>query len=117
MLAENDPLRERRDRLKGRALSMDETIAIGQDIERAMQQRQAEVVDAFRSALDPLASDTRDNDLMSEQMILNTAFLIPWDSEAQFGDRVEALDKQFEPRLKIRYNNFTPPYNFAETEP
>jgi len=116
LLAENHSLRDRRDRLQGRVLSMDETIAIGQDIERALQHRQNDVVETFRAALDPLASETRDNDLMSEQMILNTAYLIPWDSEAQFGERVEELDRKFEPRLKIRYNNFTPPYNFAETE-
>ncbi len=49
-------------------------------------------------------------------MIYNSAYLIAWDRESEFGDRVESLDRQFEGRLRIRYNNFTAPYNFAQLE-
>ncbi|MEY2914093.1 MAG: hypothetical protein RLZZ184_3402 [Cyanobacteriota bacterium] len=46
-------------------------------------------------------------------MIYNAAFLIPWDSEPLFSERVESIDQKFGNRLRIRYNNFTAPYTFA----
>jgi len=46
-------------------------------------------------------------------MIYNSAYLIDWDREAEFSQRVESLDHQFENRLRLLYNNFTAPYNFA----
>lgn len=46
-------------------------------------------------------------------MIYNGSYLIDWDREPEFATAVENLDKQFENRLRIRYNNFTAPYNFV----
>ena len=51
---------------------------------------------------------------MTEEMIYNAAYLIPWESEPQFSDQVEAIDKKFGDRLRIRYNNFTAPYTFTQ---
>jgi hypothetical protein len=51
---------------------------------------------------------------MTEEMIYNAAFLIPWESESEFSERVEVIDKKFGDRLRIRYNNFTAPYTFAQ---
>ena len=116
-LMKDDPdLQERRDRLEGRSLSMDEIVAIGQAIERAMSDRKKQIIQAFRSTLNPLATEVAENDLLTEAMIYNAAYLIEWDEEATFSAQVEALDQQFDSRLKIRYNDFTAPYNFAQFE-
>ncbi len=116
-LMQDDPdLRERRDHLEGRSLGMDEIVAIGQAIERAMSDRKRQIIQAFQSALSPLAADVAENDLLTEAMIYNAAYLIYWDEEATFSAQVEALDRRFDPRLKIRYNDFTAPYNFAQFE-
>jgi hypothetical protein len=64
--------------------------------------------------LNPLAVEILENDVLTDTMIYNTAYLIDWDSESQFSEQVEALDRQFENRLRIRYNNFTAPFNFAQ---
>lgn len=114
MLEENQPLKDRRDRLSGKQLSMEQTIDIGQEIERSLQGRKDAVVGQFQAALNPLAIEIVENDLLTESMIYNAAYLIPWDRETEFGDRVESLDRQIEGRLRIRYNNFTAPYNFAQ---
>ncbi len=113
MLAENEPLKAERDRLAGRQLSMEQVIFIGQEIERSLQERKEAIVQEFQKILNPLATEMVENDLMSEQMIYNAAYLIPWDREAEFGSQLECLDQQFAGRLRIRYNNFTAPYNFA----
>lgn len=116
LLAENEQLRTERDRLEGKSLSMDQVIQIGQAIEKAVEARKKAIIQAFQDVLNPLAIATLENDPMTEAMIYNAAYLIDWDSEAKFGEQVEALDHQFEGRLRIRYNNFTAPYNFAQLD-
>ncbi len=116
LMAEDADLRERRDRLEGRSLSMDEVVAIGQAIEQTMSARKRQIIKAFQSTLNPLAVEVVENDLLTEAMIYNAAYLIHWDEEATFSAQVEALDQQFDQRLKIRYNDFTAPYNFAQFE-
>lgn len=116
MLEENLSLKDKRDRLEGKQLSMEQVIDIGQEIERSLLGRKEAIVGQFQAGLNPLAIEIVENDLLTENMIYNSAYLIAWDSESEFGDRVESLDRQFEGRLRIRYNNFTAPYNFAQLE-
>ena len=116
LMAEDDELRQERDRLEGKQLSMDQVVSIGQSIEEAMNERKAAVIEAFREKLNPLATETVENDPMTDAMIYNTAYLIAWQEEAEFSQAIETLDEQFEDRLRIRYNNFTAPYNFAQLD-
>ncbi|MBD1913070.1 MULTISPECIES: GvpL/GvpF family gas vesicle protein [unclassified Leptolyngbya] len=116
LMAENDALRQERDLLEGKTLSMDEIVRIGQAIEKAMEARKQEIIETFRQLLNPMAIAMVENDPMTESMIYNAAYLIPWDDELDFGHKIEELDHQFEGRLKIRYNNFTAPFNFAQLE-
>ncbi len=114
LMAENPKLQAQRDSLEGKSLSMDEIVRIGQAIERSLQARKQSIMDAFANALNPFASEVVENDALTESMIYNAAYLIPWEAEAAFSQQVEALDHQFDGRLKIRYNNFTAPFNFAQ---
>lgn len=116
LMQENASLREERDSLEGKTLSMDEIVRIGQAIEQAMESRKDNVIEEFRTVMNPLAVAIAENDPLTESMIYNAAYLIPWDTEPRFGEKVEALDHHFEGRLKIRYNNFTAPFNFARLE-
>ena len=114
LMAENKSLRQERDRLEGKQLSMEQIVSIGQSIEKAVDARKETVIDAFRDTLNPLAFEILENDPMTDAMIYNAAYLIPWDIEAEFGHAIERLDSQFNDRLRIRYNNFTAPFNFAQ---
>jgi Gas vesicle synthesis protein GvpL/GvpF len=114
MMVENEDLQAARDRQQGQAMGMDAVIKFGQAVERAMVQRRDAVINAFQDALSPLAIEQVENDALNESMIYNTAFLIDWDQEAAFSQTVDAVDATFGDRLKIRYNNFTAPYNFAQ---
>ncbi len=116
LMNEDDNLRSQRDRLEGRSLGMEEIVSIGQSIEKAMSDRKRNVIQAFQDVLNPLAEEVVENDSLTEAMIYNTAYLIHWDEEASFSAQVEALDQQFDQRLKIRYNDFTAPYNFAQLD-
>lgn len=114
LMREDVALKAARDRLEGKSLSMDEIVRIGQAIEQAMSNRKQAIIDTFKATLNPLAKEVVENDPLTDAMIYNAAYLIPWDTEAHFGEQVEALDHQFENRLRIRYNNFTAPFNFAQ---
>lgn len=116
VLAENEQLRQKRDRLEGQPLGMDQVIGIGQALEQALQRRQDEIIGEFQQVLNPLAIEVIENDTLTDAMIYNTAYLIPWDDEPKFSQQVEHLDLHFEGRLRIRYNNFTAPFNFAKLE-
>ena len=116
LLLENPELKAKRDRLEGKPLSMDEVIGMGQILERSLQVRQQGIIEEFASTLNPFAIEVAENDLLTETMIYNAAYLIPWDDEERFGEQVETLDRKFDSRLRIRYNNFTAPFNFAQLE-
>jgi hypothetical protein len=116
LMQENEVLRAQRDRLEGKNLRMDEVVAIGQTIERAMEVRKQTIIDAFRAMLNPLAAQIVENDSLTEAMIYNAAYLITWDAESEVNHQVEELDRRFNQRLKIRYNSFTAPYNFAQLD-
>ncbi len=114
LMQENNELRSQRDQLEGKQLSMDQVIRIGQVIEAALEERKQGIVQQFRNALQALAEDAIENDPMTDSMVFNAAYLIPWNGEAAFSQAIEHLDHEFEGRLRIRYNNFTAPYNFAQ---
>jgi len=116
LMAENQRLQGQRERLEGKNLSMDEVIAIGQAIEGGLSDRQNDVVETFRQALNSYAISLVESDPQTQSMIYNAAYLIPWDLEPEFGQAVEGLDQRFGDRLRIRYNNFTAPYNFAQLD-
>lgn len=114
LMAENQELQAKKANLEGKLLNMDQVIVIGQEIEQAMNHRQQNIIEKFQEHLNPLALEVVENDLLTDKMIYNAAYLIPWDAEANFSEQVEMLDHLFDSRLKIRYNNFTAPYNFAQ---
>jgi hypothetical protein len=114
MMSSHPDLKQQRDNLEGKKLSMEEVIHIGQLIESNLQIRKEAVIQVFAHELNPLAKEVVENDPMTEEMIYNAAFLIPWESESLFSERIEAIDQKFGERLRIRYNNFTAPYTFAQ---
>ncbi|MBD0302963.1 MAG: GvpL/GvpF family gas vesicle protein [Tolypothrix sp. T3-bin4] len=113
LLAEHPNLKTERDKLAGQPLSMEQVIQIGQAIEQGMSDRKQGIINLFQGTLNSIAVDMVENPPQMETMIYNAAYLIPWEAESQFSEQVEALDRQFEERLRIRYNNFTAPFNFA----
>ncbi|MEH1789466.1 GvpL/GvpF family gas vesicle protein [Nostoc sp.] len=113
LLAEHPNLKTERDKLVGQPLSMERVIQIGQTIEQGMSDRKQGIINVFQSTLNSIAIEVVENTPQMDTMIYNSAYLIPWEAESQFSEHVEALDRQFENRLRIRYNNFTAPYNFA----
>lgn len=113
LVAQDQNLQAQRSSLSGKILSMDEAIAIGQTLESALEEQQKLIVNTFLDELMPLCHRHVEGELLTENMVYNGAFLIDADQEPEFADRVEKLDQHFQKRYRIRYNNFTAPYNFV----
>jgi hypothetical protein len=116
MMESHQDLKQQRDNMEGKKLSMEEVIQIGQLIEVNLLARKQAVIEVFSQELNPFAQEIVVSDPMTEEMIYNAAFLIPWESESEFSERVEVIDQKFGDRLRIRYNNFTAPYTFAQLD-
>ena len=116
MMESHQDLKQQRDNMEGKKLSMEEVIQIGQLIEINLLARKQAVIEVFSQELNPFAQEIVVSDPMTEEMIYNAAFLIPWESESEFSERVEVIDQKFGDRLRIRYNNFTAPYTFAQLD-
>jgi hypothetical protein len=113
VLEADDELKERRESMVGKSLSMDEAISIGRELESALEEHKQQIINTFLSELQPLSYEHVEGELMTANMIYNAAFLIGWDREPEFAKAIDALDAKFENRLRIRYNNFTAPFNFV----
>lgn len=113
LVAQDPVLSAKRASLSGKILSMDEAIAIGQELETALEKRQQLIVNTFLGELLPLCEEYVAGELLTDNMVCNYAFLIKMEQEPEFADAVEKLDQYFEKRYRIRYNNFTSPYNFV----
>ncbi len=113
ILAQNESLRQQRDALMGKILTVEEAIAIGQALEAALEERQQEIIDRFLAVLGPLSHEVVTGELLTETMLYNGAFLIDADKEPAFAEAVEQLDAEFDRQYRIRYNNYTAPYNFV----
>jgi len=55
----------------------------------------------------------RDNKPIGDKMILNAAFLLQREREAEFDDAVNRIARKFGERLNFKYTGPWPPYNFV----
>ncbi|MFM6198357.1 MAG: GvpL/GvpF family gas vesicle protein, partial [Dolichospermum sp.] len=78
MMESNRELKQQRDNMEGKKLSMEEVIQIGQLIESNLQARKQAVIEVFTEQLNPLAEEIVVSEPMTEEMIYNAAVLIPW---------------------------------------
>lgn len=115
ILEQNPTIRQFRDNLVGR--TVEETyydrIRLGEMIETAMNKKRDEDANLILSRLRPLALETRTNKIITERMILNTAFLVEREREAEFDQTIQALDGELGQRMIFKYVNNAPPYNFV----
>lgn len=86
---------------------------LGRMIEKALQERSAEYVRDIYESLRAVCVASRDNKPIGDKMILNAAFLLEREREAEFDDAVNHVAKKFGDRLNFKYTGPWPPYNFV----
>jgi len=89
-------------------------LRLGQLVEEQTQKKRQSYLQVLYRPLLVYAADARLNEPIMERMILNAAFLIRKEQEAEFDQAVNNIYQRFKDRLIFKYTGPWPPYNFIE---
>jgi hypothetical protein len=115
IVEENPSIRRLRDDLKSRSAEETyyERINLGEMIEAAFWKKREEDAEKILNRLRPLVHKSRANKVITDKMVLNAAFLINREHEAEFDLAIQQLDAEMGKRLMFKYIGPVPPYNFV----
>jgi len=86
---------------------------IGKMVEEALQSEKEIARDDILNSLEPLAVEVKTNDTYGELMIVNAAFFVEKEKEADFDQQVQQLDDKYGEKVTFRYVGPLPPFNFV----
>ena len=112
---ENRDIRMLRDRLmsKKRRTQRDE-VHLGEMVRDALDVKKENEKKEILGALKDLCVEHKENNSFGDQMIANTAFLIPKDKEEEFDKVMDGLIVKYNGKMKFKYIGPVPPCNFVE---
>jgi hypothetical protein len=115
IVEESPPIRRLRDSLMGRPSEETyyERIRLGEMVEAAMWKKRDEDAEKILTPLRSLVRETRANKVITDRMVVNAAFLVDEDRQAEFDAVVERLDEEMGKRFIFKYVGPVPPYNFV----
>lgn len=115
VVEENPTIKRLRDSLVGRTPEETyyERIRLGEMIETAMDRKRDEDAGEILARLEPLAEQVQTNDVITDRMVLNAAFLVHQNREPTFDQAIQELDEEMGQRLMFKYVGSVPPYNFV----
>jgi hypothetical protein len=115
IVEESPPICRLRDSLMGRPSEETyyERIRLGEMVEATMWKRRDEDAEKILTPLRSLVYETRVNKVVTDRMVVNAAFLVDEDRQAEFDAMVERLDQEMGKRLIFKYAGPVPPYNFV----
>lgn len=87
-------------------------VEIGRMVETALEKEKETYKTEILDNLSPLAVEVKSNKVYGQQMLINAAFLIDKQKEAQFEQSVEELADRHRDKIKYKLLNEIPPYNF-----
>jgi hypothetical protein len=86
---------------------------LGRMIDKALAELAANYVRDIYDGLRAVCVASRDNKPIGDKMIMNAAFLIQKEREAEFDAAVNRIAQKFGDRLNFKYTGPWPPYNFV----
>ncbi|MGO4886200.1 GvpL/GvpF family gas vesicle protein [Anaerobacillus sp. MEB173] len=87
-------------------------IKLGELTRDSLRSLEEKIIQDIFSPLAKLAVASKQNDLVNERMLLNAAFLIECDKEAEFDQKVNDCFKKWGDKIDFKYSGPWPPYNF-----
>lgn len=97
-------------------VTVEDQMKVGMLVERHASEKKQEMSTEIHWALNHLAEDCKDHDLMDDKMVLNSAFFVRRDRQGEFDNQVEQLNAQFDDSLDFRCVGPLPPYSFYTLE-
>lgn len=91
----------------------EQRVQLGQMVKAGMDRKRKSYRDRMAGLLRPLAIDMAPNALLSDEMVMNVAFLIERGRVGQLCAGVERLDQLFQNEVSFRIIGPLPPYSFS----
>jgi Gas vesicle synthesis protein GvpL/GvpF len=98
---------------KSEAASYYERIKLGGIAQKIVQSLQREVEQEIFEPLKKLAEASKANDPIGEKMLLNAAFLIDREKEAEFDQKINEAYEKWKDKVDFNYSGPWPAYNFV----
>ena len=96
--------------------TLEERIHLGQVVKTLMDRRRDSYRERMIGFLKPVALDVQPNVLVSDEMVMNVAFLVEKANQEEFDGRVSQLNDLFHDQIDFRIIGPLPPYSFATVE-
>jgi hypothetical protein len=96
--------------------TLEERIYLGQMVKASMDRRRDSYRERMIRFLKPVAVDVQPNALVSDEMVINVAFLVEKANQEEFDGRVRYLNDLFHDQIDFRIIGPLPPYSFATVE-
>jgi len=88
-------------------------VEIGKIVETALQKEKEIHKEDILDTLSPLSVEVKTNITYGERMIINAAFLVEKNREAEFDQKVNELADKYGEKVKFKYVGILPPFNFV----
>ena len=89
-------------------------IKIGEMVQKALEEKKKKEAKELLEILKPLSLDFRENRVLGDMNLFNSAFLVAKAREHEFDQKMQELEKVYGERKKLKYFGPVPPYNFVE---
>lgn len=115
IVKENVAIRRLRDAVEGRPAQAThfERMRLGEMVKGAMDQKRGREAQGILAPLRPLAARTVENQVLTDRMVANAAFLVNKGLDGSFDQAVANLDRELGHRMAFKYVGPVPPYNFV----
>lgn len=112
---ENEEIRNLKEQITSRATGSTyfARMQLGRLVEQALSEQSDSYVREVYAALRDTAVASRANKPIGDRMIMNAAFLVEREREAEFDSKVKEIAAKYEGKLSFKYTGPWPPYNFV----
>lgn len=111
----NEEIRNLKEQITSRATGSTyfARMQLGRLVETALAEQSDAYVREVYATLRDVAVASRANKPIGDKMIMNAAFLVERDREAEFDQNVKEIAARYEGKLSFKYSGPWPPYNFV----
>ncbi|HCC69143.1 MAG TPA: gas vesicle synthesis GvpLGvpF [Nitrospiraceae bacterium] len=86
---------------------------IGRMVEQALEREKEKYKEEILEVLVSLCEEVKINNTTGERMIINAAFLVKEDKEAEFDQKIQEIAEKYGDKMKFKYVGTLPPFNFV----
>ena len=99
-----------------KGVTVDDRMKVGLLVKKTLEAKREKYASRIEKTLKEIGQDVKTHELMDDQMVINTAFLINKHKQTDFDTRLEELNTEFNEKLNFRCVGPLPPYSFYTLE-